>query len=256
MKIPPLLLLRSLAFNIAFFAWAFVSAILFIPFFIIPTSTVQKVGTPWAKVCLWFARVFCGITYEIRGREYMQPSAVIYASKHQSAWDTIIFHALFSRLSFVLKKELLKLPFWGWYLWRMKMIAINRAAGASSIKQLARDGKAVIAANRPIVIFPEGTRTKPGATPIYHPGVIALYNQLAVPVVPVALNSGVYWGKNAFFKTPGKIILEFLPPIPPGLPKQEFMARLQNAIETASQKLLLESCESQSDCTGSKLPVT
>ena len=240
MIITPLLLLRSLAFNIAFFAWAFISAVLFIPFFIIPTTTVQKVGTGWAVVCLWLARIFCGITYEIRGREYMQPQAVIYASKHQSAWDTIIFHALFSRLSYVLKKELLRLPFWGWYLWRMKMVAIDRTAGASSIKQLTRDGKAVLAAGRPIVIFPEGTRTAPGAAPAYHPGVIALYNNLGVPVVPVALNSGVYWGKNAFFKTPGKIIIEFLPPIPPGLPKQEFMKRLQHDIENASQKLLEE----------------
>jgi 1-acyl-sn-glycerol-3-phosphate acyltransferase len=237
MTVTPLLFIRSLLFNIAFFSWAGISAVLFTPFFLLPTKQVQHVGTWWANVCFWFARVFCGIRYEVRGREYMPSGPAIIASKHQSAWETMVYHVLFSRLVYVLKKELLQFPLWGWYLWRMKMIAINRAAGASSIKQLVRDSKEALADGRPIVIFPEGTRTKPGAAADYHPGVLALYNQLGVPVVPVALNSGMYWGKNAFFKTPGTIIIEFLPPIPPGLGKQEFMNRLKHSIETASDAL-------------------
>jgi 1-acyl-sn-glycerol-3-phosphate acyltransferase len=240
-SITPLLLIKSLAFNITFFAWAFISAILFIPFFIISTRASQKIGKPWAIVSLFLARIFCGIKYEIRGRENIKNTPVIYASKHQSAWDTLIFHLLLPRIAFVLKKELLRLPFWGWYLWRMKMIAIDRAAGASSIKQLIRDSKIAIADNRPIVIFPEGTRKKPNATPDYHAGITAMYSSLGIPVVPVALNSGIYWGKNAFFKKSGTIIIEFLPPIPAGLPKKEFIARLQNEIETASNKLIEES---------------
>jgi 1-acyl-sn-glycerol-3-phosphate acyltransferase len=241
-KITPILLLRSLAFNLLFFAWAFVSAILFIPFFIASPRAAQKVGRWWAMPCLFFARVCCGITYEVRGRENIQTHPVIYASKHQSAWDTIVFFLTLSpNLAYVLKKELLKLPFWGWYLWRMKMIAIDRSAGASSIKQLVRDGKTALAENRPIVIFPEGTRTKPSSKPDYHAGITAMYSTLGVPVVPVALNSGVYWGKNAFFKKSGKIIIEFLPPIPAGLPKKQFAEQLQNDIETASNQLILES---------------
>ena len=239
-KITPLLLIRSVAFNIAFFAWAFISAILFIPLFIISTRAAQKVGKPWASLSLFFARIFCGIKYEVRGRENIQNIPVIYASKHQSAWDTLIFLTLFPRVAYVLKKELLRLPFWGWYLWRMKMIAIDRSAGASSIKQLIRDGKTALAESRPIVIFPEGTRTKPNSTPDYHAGITAMYSSLGVPVVPVALNSGVYWEKNAFFKKSGTIVIEFLPPIPAGLPKKEFIERLQNVIETASNKLFID----------------
>ena len=239
--ITPLLLIQSLAFNITFFAWAFISAILFIPFFIISTRTAQKIGKPWANVSLLLARVFCGIKYEVRGQENIQNIPVIYASKHQSAWDTLIFLTLLPRVAYVLKKELLRLPFWGWYLWRMKMIAIDRSAGASSIKQLIRDSKTAIAENRPIVIFPEGTRKKPNATPDYHAGITAMYSSLGIPVVPVALNSGIYWGKNAFFKKSGTIIIEFLPPIPSGLPKKEFIERLQNDIESASNRLIRES---------------
>ena len=236
-KITAILLLRSLAFNIAFFAWAFISAILFIPFFIASPKAVRKVGSWWAYPCLWLARVLCGIKYEIRGRENIQQIPVIYASKHQSAWDTIIFLTLLPNMAYVLKKELLKLPFWGWYLWRMQMIAVDRGAGASSIKQLVRDGKTAIAEGRPIVIFPEGTRTKPNTKPNYHAGVTAMYSALGIPVIPVALNSGSYWGKNAFFKKSGTIIIEFLPPIPPNLPKKEFAERLERDIESASEKL-------------------
>ena len=239
-RITPLLLIRSLAFNIAFFAWAFISAILFIPLFIGGTKTARMVGKPWAELCLLLAKIFCGINYEIRGRENIASTPVIYASKHQSAWDTIIFLTLLPNMAYVLKKELLRLPFWGWYLWRMQMIAIDRSAGASGLKQMIRDSKAALAAGRPIVIFPEGTRTTPGSAPDYQAGITAMYSSLSTPVVPVALNSGICWGKNAFFKTPGTIVIEFLPAIPPGMDKKLFASRLQNDIETNSNKLMKE----------------
>jgi 1-acyl-sn-glycerol-3-phosphate acyltransferase len=232
--------LRSLLFNFCFFSWSVVSAFLFAPMFLISVGTAQRIGRPWANVSLWLARVICGIRYEIRGREYITDAPVIYASKHQSAWDTLIFLSLLRSPAYVLKRELLWLPFWGWYLWRMRMIAIDRKSGASSIKHLIRASREALAESRTIVIFPEGTRTAPGATPHYHPGITALYSQLEVPVVPIALNSGCYWGKNAFTKHAGTILMQFLPPIPPGLAKLEFMAKLQETIETASQQLLEE----------------
>ncbi len=235
-----MILLRSLLFNLCFFGWSVGAAFLFVPLFLTSVSTAQRVGRPWALVSLWLARVICGIRYEIRGHEHLTDGPVIYASKHQSAWDTIIFLTLFNCPAYVLKRELLLLPFWGWYLWRMKMIAIDRAAGASSIKHMIRQSKDALAERRPIIIFPEGTRTAPGATPHYHPGILALYGMLDVPVIPVALNSGMYWGKNAFNKHAGTIIIEFLPSFPPGLPKAEFMQKLQTTIETASQNLLEE----------------
>lgn len=236
-----MILIRSILFNLCFFGWSLLSSFLFAPLFLFSVGAAQKVGKPWARVTLWLARIICGINYEIRGREYLTDEPVICASKHQSAWDTLIFLTLYKNCpAYVLKRELLRIPFWGWYLWRMQMIAIDRSAGASSIKNLLKQARAVLAAGRPIVIFPEGTRTKPGARPHYHPGIVALYSQLGVPVVPIALNSGVFWGKNAFLKRPGTIILQFLPPIPPGLDKNEFRIQLEQKIETASQSLLEE----------------
>jgi len=231
--------LRSLLFNIAFFLWAMVSAVIFSPLFLFSPRASQLSGRPWANGALLLARLICGITYEVRGREHITNEPVIYASKHQSAWDTLIFLALLHRPAYILKRELLRIPLWGWYLWRMQMIAIDRSAGASSIKSMIKQSKTALENGRTIVIYPEGTRTRPGATPDYHPGILALYSQLKVPTVPVALNSGSYWGKDAFTKYPGKIIIEFLPSIPPGLPKEEFRAQLQETIETASNKLTL-----------------
>lgn len=233
-----MILLRSIIFNICFILWAFISSVIFAPLFLISRDAALKSGRPWAKGALLLARVILGIKHEIRGAEHLTNEPVIYASKHQSAWDTAIFLCLLDRPCYVLKRELLRIPFWGWYLWRMGMIAIDRSAGASTIKQMVRDGKERLAERRTIVIYPEGTRTRPGAEPNYHPGVVALYSQLGVPVVPVALNSGVFWGKNAFFKKPGTITISFLPPIPAGLPKGEFMPRLQSAIETETNQLL------------------
>ena len=232
-------MIRSLFFNFAFFSWCLLSALLFAPFFLFSSNAALFSGIPWARGTLLLARLI-GIKYEIRGTQYIANTPALYASKHQSAWDTVIFWTLLSRPAYILKRELLRIPFWGWYLWRMRMIAIDRSAGGSGLKDMIRQSKAVTASGRPIVIFPEGTRTKPGAPPAYHSGIAALYNQLKIPVIPVALNSGLYWGKDAFLKYPGTIILEFLPPIEPGLNKDEFMSRLQESIENTSQRLLEE----------------
>ncbi len=232
--------LHSLLFNICFFCWAMLSSLVFAPLFVVSENMALRAGKPWADVSLWLAEKILGITCEVRGQENITYQPVIYASKHQSAWDTLIFLSLLKYPAYVLKRELLSIPLWGWYLWRMGMIAIDRSAGASSIKHMIKQAKRVAHRGRPIVIFPEGTRKTPGAPPRYHPGTVALYSMLHLPVIPVALNSGVYWGKDAFFKRPGKIIIEFLPPIAPGLDKQEFSATLERTIETASQRLLEE----------------
>lgn len=215
-----------------------VAPVVFAPLFMISSKASLYSGAPWAKGVLWLLKICCGITHEVRGMEHISETPVIYASKHQSAWETVAFLTLLHHPAYVLKRELLRIPLWGWYLWRMKMIAIDRAAGASSLKKMVKQAKAAVADNRPIVIFPEGTRTRPGTTTRYHPGTAALYGFLRLPVVPVALNSGCYWSKNAFLKRPGRIIVEFLPPIPAGLPTEEFSATLERTIETASQKLL------------------
>lgn len=231
---------RSLIFNLCFFAWAGIASIIFAPLFMISPQASLLAARPWASGALWLARVILGITHEVRGAQYISTAPVIYASKHQSAWDTAIFLVLLNQPAYVLKRELLSMPLWGWYLWRMQMIAIDRSAGASSIKHMLKTAKERLSQGRSIVIYPEGTRTRPGAAPHYHPGVVALYSFLKTPVVPVALNSGYFWGKNAFLKRPGKIIIEFLPPMAPGMEKETFTQTLQNTIESASYKLLEE----------------
>lgn len=232
--------LRSFLFNLLFFLWAMLSAILFAPLFLISSGASLHAGRPWAQGALWLVRAVCGITYEVRGKQYLAEAPVIYASKHQSAWDTVVFLALLKHPAYVLKRELLRIPLWGWYLWRMRMIAIDRSGQTSTMKRMIKQAKEVLKDGRPIVIYPEGTRVRPGAPPRYHPGTVALYSFLNLPVVPVALNSGCYWGKDAFMKRPGKIVIEFLPPIPPGMDKASFSAALEQSIETASQRLLEE----------------
>lgn len=232
-----MIFLRSLIFNLCFIAWAFIASVIFAPLFLFSKNGAIRAGKPWAKGALFLARHILGITHEIKGAERLTNEPVIYASKHQSAWDTCIFLVLLDAPCYVLKRELLRIPFWGWYLWRMRMIAIDRSGKASTMKQMIRDAKDRLSEGRTIVIYPEGTRTKPGAAPTYHPGVIALYSQLGVPVIPVALNSGCFWGKNAFLKKPGKITLSLLEPIQPGLPKGEFLPKLQEIIESETDRL-------------------
>jgi 1-acyl-sn-glycerol-3-phosphate acyltransferase len=138
---------------------------------------------------------------------------------------------------FILKKELLAIPFFGWYARRAGMIGVDRKGGAAALKRMMADARAARDAGRPLVIFPEGTRTAPGAAARYQTGIAALYQMLNVPVVPVALNSGLFWARRAFVKQPGTITLEMLPPIAPGLPRDPFMRRLQDEIEGASKRL-------------------
>ncbi len=232
------MIIRSALFNIAFWAWIAIIGLTGLPLTCIYRPFSFTVARLWGLGSLWLLKILCNITYEVRGAEYIPAKPSIVASKHQSAWDTIIFWVLLTRPAFVLKKELIFFPIFGWYLLFLKNIYIDRKAGASAMKHMLREASLRSNEGRSIVIFPEGTRTLPGASSIYHPGVAALYQHLKVPVVPVALNSGQLWKKNAFTKTPGKVIIEFLPPIEPGLKGRDFLATLQEHIETESARLI------------------
>jgi 1-acyl-sn-glycerol-3-phosphate acyltransferase len=151
-------------------------------------------------------------------------------------WDTLALYLVLNQPAIVLKRELLRIPFYGWFLAKAAAIAIDRGAGASALRKMSNAARRVLDDGRPILIFPEGTRKKPGAMPDYKPGVAGLYALLGVDCVPVALNSGVYW--TGFLKRPGTIVLEFLEPIGPGLKRDAFMAQLQKRIETATAALL------------------
>ena len=185
-------------------------------------------------------RYIAGIKIEIRGQEYINQTSGIYAGKHESAVETYVLSNYLKRATFVMKKELTYIPIFGWAQALYGMIPINRSAGSAAMKDMLRHAQAMNRDHRPIVIFPEGTRRRPGQPPVYKPGVALLYQHLALPVIPIASNTGFFWAKNSFFRYPGKIIFEFLPPIAPGLNKQQFMEKLQNSIEQKCHELYME----------------
>ena len=231
--------LRSVLFNIAFYGWTTIVCTLVMPFVILLAKPlgVFIVGRFWAGIAMALARGICGIEHRVVGLENLPDGPCIVAVKHQSAWDTLVFSQLLYNPSYVLKKELTRIPFFGWALLRVGMVPVDRSGGARALKDMLAAARSRVAEGRQILIYPEGTRTAPGERRPYHPGVAALYRDLGVPVVPVALNSGLYWGRRAFTKTPGRITVEFLPAIAPGLPRKAFMSCLQERIESATERL-------------------
>ena len=229
--------LRSLAFNAVFFGWTAVMMVLALPLLPLSRAAVRRVGRFWSWTNLQLVQGICGLGYEIRGRAHLPEGPCIIAAKHQSAWDTLIFNILVESPAYIFKKELLRIPLFGWYLVAAGCIPIDRSGGAGALRRLIGDARRTLEAGRKIVIFPEGTRVAPGAHRPHHPGTAALYTQLGVPVVPVAVNSGLYWGRRSFLKRPGRIVLECLPPIPPGLPRKAFAAELERRIEEATNRL-------------------
>lgn len=232
--------LRSLLFNIAFFGWTALLCILGIPLLFAPAGWILVVQQFWGKGAVWLLRLLVGMDYAVSGRENLPDGPFVVAAKHQSAWDTIIFFVLLDRPAYVLKKELLAIPLYGLYARRAGHIAVDRKAGAMALRALLEDSRRAVADGMVPVIFPQGTRTAPGTRLPYQPGVAALYKGLELPVVPVALNSGLFWGRRAFRKRPGTIRLEFLPAIPPGKDRASFMAELESSIEQATDRLSAE----------------
>lgn len=233
-----MLWLRSIAFNLAFYAMSVVVNLAATPFFALPRPCTVWAMRGWSNLTMWLLRLLAGTRYEIRGK--LPEGGVLVASKHQSMWDTIIMTAILKDPAMVLKRELLWIPYYGWFSKKARMIAIDRSSGATAVRHLIAQGKAAVAARRPIVIFPEGTRSAPGAKLDYKPGVAALYRQLGVPCVPVAVNSGLFWPRRKLLRKPGTIVIEFLDPIPPGLDRAAFMGELETRIEGATGKLLAE----------------
>lgn len=232
--------IRSLVFNIYLFGGTFVIAFGFLVLTPFSNRMIRKGSVWWTKYIMFGLKYITGIRYELRGLDRLPAEGGLIACKHQSAWDTAIFLIFREMTAYIMKKELLKIPFYGWYVRRAGHIAVDRDGGAAALKEMVAKSKTALDKGRTIVIFPEGTRSHPGEAPEYHPGVAALYSQTKQPVYPVALNSGLYWGRRSFVKSPGTIILEVLPPIEPGLKRREFMERLQNDIETKTRELEAE----------------
>ncbi len=211
--------------------------ILFLPLLGLPRRRLQPLGRFWCRGVLGLARVFCGIRCRVRGRENLPPGPVIVAAKHQSEWDGLIFHQLLNDPVYVLKAELLRVPMFGLYLAKFGNIGIDRAAGFRAIKQMLPLVRERLGEGAQVIVFPEGTRVRPGVRRPYHPGIAALYQRCDVPLVPVALNSGMFWTRNAFRRYPGTITIEFLPTMPKGLARDVFLAELAMQIEEATDRL-------------------
>lgn len=232
--------LRSLLYQIYLYTVSAIMTLGALPLLVLPRSWTAAAIRLWSKLQLWGAANITGVDYEIRGAENLPDGPCLIASKHQSMWDTIFWAVGAKDPAIVLKKELTYVPLYGWYAMKAGMISIDRGSGPSAIRKLVRQGKRAVADGRPIMIFPEGTRSAPGSDSDYKPGAAALYTQLDVPCIPVALNSGMFWARRALKRQPGTIVVEILPAIEPGLKRRDFMAQLEAAIEPATTRLVEE----------------
>lgn len=215
----------------------------FIPALLLPKKWVVLGQRLWSGGIIFLLRTICGLRLEIRGREYIPDGAGIIAAKHQSAFETMVFHRITDDPAIILKKELLNIPVYGWYCRKTEMIAVDRKGHAAALKSMLAQAEKAIADNRPIIIFPEGTRSPLDEDLPFQPGIAALYTKLGQPVTPVALNTGLFWPRKSFFCRGGVMVIEFLPPIEPGLDRKLFMADLKERIEAKTRELVAEGRE-------------
>ena len=230
--------LRSFLFTAGWYVGTAVIALVGAPLLLTPRRYIRKWAVVWTDYTLWWLRLTMGLTHRISGLENLPPGPAIIAIKHQSSWETVSVLRLFPDAAIVMKRELLFIPVVGLAMLKSGNIAIERGDGAAALRSLVRGAKDAVAHDRSVLIFPEGTRTPVGSDQPYPVGVAALYRQLGIPVVPVALNSGVFWGRRQFIKRPGVIKVEVLPVIPPGLDRKIFMTTLRDRIERATTRLV------------------
>jgi 1-acyl-sn-glycerol-3-phosphate acyltransferase len=234
------LIVRSVVYNVLFYLNLLIYVIAAIPTFWMPYRCIVEMAKAWGRASTWLLRVICGTHVEIHGIEKIPWGPLLIASKHQSTWETFGLLTLFADPTFIIKRELRWLPFFGWYTWKGQMIPVDRGARAQALAAIAREARVHLARGRQIVIFPEGTRRPAGAEPNYKYGVVHLYSETGVPCLPIALNSGLYWPRRSLLRFPGTIRVEILDPIPPGLDKETFAARLHEVIEEASARLVTQ----------------
>lgn len=233
-----MILLRSALFNLVFLGGTACTALLGVPLVAAPRRVLIGYVRGWSRLMIGALRVICGIRLEVTGLDRIPPGGAIIAAKHQSAFDTIVWLSLLPAPVYVLKKELLSIPVWGWLARRCGHVPVDRAAGAAALRGMVKTAKAALAEGRPIVIFPEGTRSAPGQRLPYQPGVAALALATGAPVVPVATDSGRFWGRRAFQKRPGTLHVSVLPPLSEGLARAALMATLEEVIDAETDRLL------------------
>ncbi len=233
--------LRSFLFEFSFYTWmallvlaASIGGIFYQP-------SPVACGRAWDWGTRLLLRVLCGISIEIRGHHNLPGGACIVASKHQSTLESVTFFRLLKNPVFTMKAEIARLPLMGYSIRRAGSISIERKAGAAALRKLIKAAQEAFEKDAQVLIFPEGTRTQPRTRGKFNPGAAAIYSRCDVPVIPVALNTGSFWARRTLRKNPGRVIIEFLPPIAPGMDRKPFQQLLQNTIEEATEKLELES---------------
>jgi len=230
--------IRSIIFNALFYSWTAACALAGLMTFMVPVKRRFGPAKAWSRGVQFLLSIVAGIGQELRGFDQLPDGPYIIACKHQSTWETTIFQGLLVYPAIVIKKEILSVPLLGPYTQLLDMIPVDRAAGPRAMRGMLKAAADAARKGRPIVIFPEGTRASDSESSVYQAGIYGLYNHLKIPVIPVALNSAAYWLNDSFVRRPGKIILEFLPAIEPGLKRQAFMSRLTDEIESACDRLL------------------
>lgn len=231
---------RSLLFNAMFYLVTAIFLIVGSPLLLGPRKWATAAHRLHSWTIVGLLRLIAGTRLELRGRANHPGEPLLVAAKHQSAWDTIALIPLLIDPALVMKSELLAIPLYGWFCRKFGMIPIERQKGPSALRNMLKAAKQRIAEGREVLIFPEGTRRPVGAEPDYKSGIVPVYEALQRPVLPIALNSGLFWPRNSGLRHPGTIVVEMLPVIPPGLPREEFRLRLQNSIEAATARLVAE----------------
>jgi 1-acyl-sn-glycerol-3-phosphate acyltransferase len=230
--------LRSLIYNVLFYLLLICWLIVAIPTLVMPRTAIVRVARLWSRQSTWLLRIVCNVKVEYRGVDKIPKGPLVVASKHQSMWETFALLQIFDQPLYILKRELTRIPFFGWYLIKAGMISVDRRAGGRALLKMVRQASEEVRNGRQLIIFPEGTRRPVGAPPDYKPGVAQLYASSRVSCLPVALNSGLFWPRRTFMRYPGTLVVEFLDLLPPGLPRDEFLTRISTAIEDATVRLV------------------
>ncbi|WP_419899686.1 lysophospholipid acyltransferase family protein [Roseomonas sp. USHLN139] len=231
--------LRSALFNLLFLLLTALTCIFGLALLGLPRQVMRRYVQGWARLMMWLLKHVCGIGLIVTGREHLPEGPAVIAAKHQSAYDTVVWLAILPDPIYVLKQELLKIPAWGRLARHYGSVPVDRKGGATALKRMVRESAALLAKGHQVVIFPEGTRTLPGSRVPYQPGIVALAAASPAPVVPVATDSGLHWGRGAMApKLPGPITVALLPPLPPGLPRAALLAKLEAVIETETDRLV------------------
>jgi 1-acyl-sn-glycerol-3-phosphate acyltransferase len=249
-----LIFLRSLIFNVLFYVFLVLWILFALPTFLMPRKAILRVAGWWAQSNILLMRLICGTKVEFRGVEKIPQGSLIIASKHQSLWETFALLQFFDQPLYILKRELKFIPFFGWYIMKAAMIDVERDAGGKALRDMVRRAGKAVRDGRQLIIFPEGTRRPVEAPPRYKHGVAQVYKDCGVACLPVALNSGLFWPRRTFMRYPGTLVVEFLDLLPPGLSRDEFIDRVRDSIESATDRIVRDARAEQAKLFG-RVPV-